>query len=377
MTRQIPAARWPKKFKLYFGITRIMVEQVINISRRYARLFFTRTGIIGTVMKDPVFLVLVGLTGLLAVLDISQISQSIVFTLESMWQMLPFFALAIGIAAYAKATGADAIIAGVFSGNPVRATILAAFVGALSPFCSCGVIPLIAALLGAGVPLAPVMAFWIASPIMDPEMFILTAAGIGLNFAIAKTLATIAMGLLAGFSVLLVQRYGFLKNPLQAHVIGGCASSDANTGINWRFWQEPQRIESFRSESYSIGTFLGKWLAFAFFLESLMLAYISPVWITDYVGAGKIFAIPLAALVGVPSYLNGYAAIPLISGLLEMGMTPGAAMAFITAGAVSSIPAAIAVFALVKKPVFALYLSLGLIGSMLTAWIYQLSGGSI
>ena len=354
-----------------------MVEQVINTSRHYARPFIASTGRIGIVLKDPVFLVLVGLTGLLAIYDYSQISRSLVFTVGSMWQMLPFFMLAIGLAAYAKASGADAIIAGVFSGNPVRATVLAAFVGALSPFCSCGVIPLIAAMLGAGVPLAPVMAFWIASPIMDPEMFILTAAGIGINFAIAKTLAAIVMGLLAGFSVLLVQRYGFLKNPLQANVTSGCASSGANPSINWRFWQEPQRIASFRSESYSIGVFLGKWLAFAFFLESLMLAYISPDWITDYVGADNTFAIPLAAVVGVPSYLNGYAAIPLISGLLEMGMTPGAAMAFITAGAVSSIPAAIAVFALVKKPVFALYLSLGLIGSMLTAWVYQLSGGAI
>ena len=61
--------------------------------------------------------------------------------------------------------------------------MLAAVVGALSPFCSCGVIPLIAAMLRAGVPLAPVMAFWLASPIMDPEMFVLTAAGVGLGFA--------------------------------------------------------------------------------------------------------------------------------------------------------------------------------------------------
>ena len=48
-------------------------------------------------------------------------------------------------------------------------------------------------MLGAGVPLAPVMAFWIASPIMDPEMFILTAAGIGFNFALAKTFAQSAL----------------------------------------------------------------------------------------------------------------------------------------------------------------------------------------
>jgi len=75
--------------------------------------------------------------------------------------------------------------------------------------------------------------------------------------------------------------------------------------------------------------------------------------------------------------LNGYAAIPLISGLIEIGMTPGAAMAFATAGAVSSIPAAIAVFALVKKPVFALYLILGLLGATASGWIYQLSGGIV
>ncbi len=36
---------------------------------------------------------------------------------------------------------------------------------------------------------------------MDPEMFILTAAGINLNFAVAKTIAAIGMGLIAGFTV--------------------------------------------------------------------------------------------------------------------------------------------------------------------------------
>lgn len=85
------------------------------------------------------------------------------------------------------------------------------------------------------------------------------------------------------------------------------------------------------------------------------------------------FAIPLASAVGIPAYMNGYAAIPLISGLMVMGMTPGAAMAFITSGAVSSIPAALAVYALVRKPVFALYVILGLSDSMLAVYIYQIS----
>jgi len=328
--------------------------------------------IILPLVKDRVMQAMLIMMALLAVIDLPQLGPSVHFTLQSLWEMLPFFAIAIAIAAGAKATGADSLIAAAFSGHPARATLLAALVGAISPFCSCGVIPLIAALLGAGVPLAPVMAFWIASPIMDPE--------IGLNFALAKTLAAVAMGLLAGFAVLVIQRYGGLGDPLRFNSTSSCSSSCASetpTTVCWQFWKESIRRKLFANEAASIGTFLGKWLTLAFFLESLMVAYVSSDWIASYVGSDNAFAIPLAALVGAPSYLNGYAAIPLVSGLMEIGMTPGAAMAFVTAGAVSSIPAAIAVWALVKKPVFALYLLLGISGAILTAWIYQLSGGAV
>ena len=312
-----------------------------------------------TITRDPVFLaMLVLLVGLLLV-DSAQFNISFIQTIVSLLNMLPYFALAIGIAAYAKATGADALIARAFSGHPLRATLLAALAGSQPN------------------PPAPTRAFWIASPIMDPEMFVLTAAGIGLNFAIAKTLAAMVMGLFAGSSVLILQRFGFLSSPLQQAVFsscGSCCDTASGPGLNWKFWQDKDRIITFRQEAGSIGVFLGKWLTLAFFLETLMIAYISSEWISAYAGNDNPFAIPLAAAVGAPSYLNGYAAIPLISGLVSIGMTPGAAMAFATAGAVSSIPAAIAVYALVKKPVFLLYLCLGLIGAMLTAWVYQLSG---
>jgi poly(3-hydroxybutyrate) depolymerase len=48
---------------------------------------------------------------------------------------------------------------------------------------------------------------------------------------------------------------------------------------------------------------------------------------------------------------------------MDLGMSQGAAMSFVTAGAVSSIPAAIAVWALVNRPVFALNPALGLAGA--------------
>jgi uncharacterized membrane protein YraQ (UPF0718 family) len=66
------------------------------------------------------------------------------------------------------------------------------------------------------------------------------------------------------------------------------------------------------------------------------------------VGGERYRPIAIAALVGMPAYLNSYVAPPLLAGLMDQGMSAGAAMAFMIAGAVSSIPAMAAVWSLVK-----------------------------
>ena len=81
--------------------------------------------------------------------------------------------------------------------------------------------------------------------------------------------------------------------------------------------------------------------------------------------------IALGALIGGPAYLNGYAAVPLVAGLLAQGMSNGAAMAFMLAGGVSHIPAAIAVWALVTPRVFAAYLGFAFAGSLIAGIIWQ------
>ena len=83
-------------------------------------------------------------------------------------------------------------------------------------------------------------------------------------------------------------------------------------------------------------------------------------------------------LIGMMPFLEGtigYAAVPLVDGLMGLGMAPGAALAFMTAGAVSSIPAAIAVWALVRPPVFAWHLALAFTGSVLAGYAFQLALG--
>ncbi|KAB2919974.1 MAG: permease [Hyphomicrobiaceae bacterium] len=328
---------------------------------------------------DPAWTAVALIFAALAVLVPHQAASSAAFTAKAVWSILPFFALSIGLTAYAKATGAENLIASAFAGRPEVMVLLASLVGALSPFCSCGVIPVIAALLATGVPLAPVMAFWLASPLMDPSMFMLTAGVLGLQFAAAKTFAAIGVGLLGGFGVLAMQRIGFLAGqPLREGVgNGGCAGSKIRDpkAVIWHYWEEPARRDAFWTNARQNALFLGKWLMLAFVLESLMVAYVPGNLVASIAGDGGLLSILTATVVGVPTYLNGNAALPLVAGLLDKGMAPGAAMAFLVGGGVTSIPAALAVWAVARQSVFAAYLAFATLGAVFSGLAFQWVAG--
>lgn len=332
---------------------------------------------------DPVLWAMAGIYLGLFLLAPARVPESLRFVGSAFIYIFPFFLLSVGVAAAARATGSEKLIAGVFSGRPAAMIAAAALFGSLSPFCSCGVIPIVAGLLGAGVPLAPVMAFWISSPLMDPEMFILSAAALGLPFTLAKTLAAFTIGLIGGLGTLGAQRLGMFKNPLSSAVNSSCRKTACQTsdkaesdgdGVLWPFWREPERRRLFSESLGENGWFLGKWLTLAFIIESLMVAFIPPEMIAEWLGGDAWWTIPAAVVVGIPAYLNGFAAIPLMAGMIDLGMSEGAALAFMIAGGVTSIPAAVAVFALVRRQIFAWYVALSLTGSLAAGLLYQLTG---
>jgi len=324
---------------------------------------------------DRVWIAIAVILALIALADWRQVEQSIVFTLGNLVSVAPFLFASVAFTAVAQASGADALIARAFSGRVLTMVVLAALIGGLSPFCSCGVIPLIAALLASGVPLAPVMAFWLASPVIDPAMFVMTVGFLGLGFAISKTAIAVGLGLAGGFAIVGLMRAGLFADPLRPGIgKSGCAAKLTlkPQPVAWRFWTEADRRRTFVASGGKALGFLGKWLTLAFVLESLMIAYVPAESITALVGGDGVMPVVIATLVGVPAYLNGYAALPLVDGLIEQGMAPGAGMAFLVAGGVTSLPAAIAVFALTRLPLFATYVALALTGSLAAGLIYGL-----
>ena len=330
---------------------------------------------------DKVIVSIITALLVIAVLDPNQLTESVMFIGEALRGIFIFLLASILLASFAKTTGLDQQISMVFSGHPFKAIIVASFFGALSPFCSCGVVPIIAGLLMAGVPLAPVMAFCFASPLMDPSMFLLMVPVFGLEFTLAKLIFAIIIAITAGLSLHYFRDHPLLSSPLRDLRANCCTSSCSSTTIIenkvivWQFWKDKTRTQIFWSEGLSSTWFLLRWLALAFLIESVMTAYIPAETIGGWLGVDAWWAIPSSVILGVPAYLNGYAAIPTLSGLMELGMLPGAVMGFIIAGGVSSIPAAMAVYALVKKPIFLVYIMWGLSGSLASAYLFHLYSG--
>ncbi len=322
---------------------------------------------------DKAWLASATLVLLVALFDWPQVAPMLAFAARAFAGTLPFIAFAVLAVAFLKASGAEALLAKAFEGRETRMIMLAAMLGGLSPFCSCEVIPFIAAMLAVGAPLSAVMAFWLSSPLMDPAMFAITAGTLGTGFAIAKTLAAVALGLGGGFVVKAFASGPVFADPLRERPAAqgcGCGPSPFSGQTNWRFWGEADRRETFRATALENALFLTKWLVLAYLIEALMLEYVPADWIAGVLGGNGVFPIVLGALVGAPAYLNGYAAVPLVDALLAQGMSNGAAMSLVIAGGVSCIPAAIAVWALVKPRVFVAYLGLAMVGAVLAgiAW---------
>lgn len=239
------------------------------------------------------------------------------------------------------------------SGGRVRAVVVASAVGTVTPVCGLGVLPLIAALLGRGLSLAPVMAFWIASPVMDPSMAVITVGILGVDFAVAKALAAFGAGLMAGAITAVLP--GFNGPATSIMRPERLAAATCDTGGFWL-------------EAWNSARLVLRWLVLALVLEILLQRLVPDAWILAAFGAGHGASVPLAAVIGAPLYVDGYAALPLVRGLMDKGMGFGPALAFMIAGAAVSLYAAVAVAAIVRLRVFGLYVGLAVLGAMAAGW---------
>ena len=286
----------------------------------------------------------------------------------------PLVVPGIFLAAWIVASGADARIAQVFEHRTYRALIAAAAIGAITPVCGVTVLPLMAGLLAAGVPLAPIMAFWLSSPITDPAMLATTAATLGMSFALGKTIAAFALGVFGGVTTALFARRPWLADALRDNGMTSRLTAQrcgGNDTFRADIWNDPDRRSAFRRQFLATTRLILICLFPAFAAEYVLNTALTPGSLTGYVGENSWYAIPAAVLVGAPAYIDGYAALPLTRGLIDHGMSQGAAMAFLVSGGVVSIWGALAIFPVLKLKPFLLFLALAITGSLATGYVFE------
>ncbi len=304
-----------------------------------------------------------------------QLWETIGFVVQSLFEVAPIVIPGIVLASWVSASGAGDRLARVFGGRIFHTVVVASAIGAVTPVCGVTVLPLMAGLLAAGVPLAPVMAFWLSSPVTDPAMLATTAATLGFEFAIGKTAAAFGLGLLGGFVTATLARSSWTADPLRSNQIVGELGKrrDCNSsGFELAVWTSAERRSRFWREFVATTRLILICLIPAFAAEHVLNALLHPEALSAYVGSDAWWAVPLAVFVGAPAYLDGYAALPLTRALIGHGMSQGAAMAFLVSGGVVSIWGAMVIFPVLKLKPFMLFLGLAVAGSLMSGWIFDL-----
>lgn len=318
---------------------------------------------------------------------LTEILRVLLFVFEAIKHVWLLLILTIPLSVLIREIGISDKLNSLLKRNIYVSILIATLIGAIAPFCSCSVVPVVASLLIAGVPIAPIMSFWLASPSMDPEIFFLSVASLGWGLAIARIVATFVMSLLGGVITHLIfgKDQNFAQKILKQQPKSNCdcdceASKDIiqienivpiNPIVPLKS-KKSYDLKKIARESLDSIWMVLKFLTIAYIIEALILFYVPESIVLGIFGSNPLVSIIKATLIGVPLYTTNLSALGLVGGLLDKGLSDGAALAFLIGGATTTLPAMAAVYKLVHRKVFALYLSIAISFSIISGVIMNL-----
>ncbi len=211
-------------------------------------------------------------------------------------------------------------------GPVVKATLL----GIPLPLCSCSVIPVVASMRRHGASRAAATSFLLSTPQTGIDSIAVTYALLGPIFAVFRPIAAIVSGLLGGSLVLVFGQ----ANSAEADVPPACTDSCCSGDRAAPAW--------LRAAKYGFVT-LPRDLAWPLLagvaIAGAIAARFPAASLQEHLGGG-LPAILVLMAAGIPLYVCATASVPIAAGLIHLGASPGAALAFLIVGA-STNPAAV------------------------------------
>lgn len=256
-----------------------------------------------------------------------------------------------------------------------------ALLGIVSPFCSCSTIPVFISFSALGIPTGALFVFLITSPMVQETslMLLLTQFGVpvAITYVILGTLTGIVAGLLLsrGKDSDLFHENILSKRAMNDFDIGfdtsccgdtsptsccddtatSCCDDTASsccgdsTGGSASIDYKLHPLEYAIANSKETFQAMFKYIVLGIGLGAFVYGFVPESFIQELLGTNNLYAPTLATLVGIPTYADDVALIPIAKTLVDGGAGLGTALAFVMSSAIVSLPSFILLGSALKK----------------------------
>lgn len=255
------------------------------------------------------------------------------------------------------------------SGAGVFGNVIAAGFGALTPFCACSTIPMTVGFLNAGVPFGSTMSFLIASPLLNPIIIGMLGAMVGIKAMVAYFVIAFLCSVLFGFIMEKMEMQKYVKNVRLKTTT--CCSANGHENINKRSLPFKMKIKlAFSSAWESLRPIMG-YLLIGVALGAGIYGYMPQDFVMKIAGPNNPFAIPIAAVLGIPLYIRAETAIPIGLALMSKGMSIGAVISLIIGGAGMAIPEMTMLASIFKKKLVAMIVLVIFLTAVVSGYLFN------
>lgn len=248
-------------------------------------------------------------------------------------------------------------------------SVLGALLGSVTPFCSCSTIPVLVGLFKSGAPFCGAVSFLLTSPILNPAIVTLMLAFFGVKATVVYGLFTFLFAVVMG---LILDAAGFEKEIKNVSVKGGHQDSMTWEKLQGSFWQK--QIQAFKfSLKDAFGLFRGVvlYLILGAGIGAFIYEFVPTDFLANFAGASNLWAVPLAAVVGIPMYIRTETMIPIASILISKGVAPGVMIALILGGAGASIPEVSLLSSIFRKKMVIAFVACIFAVAVITGYVFN------
>ncbi len=247
----------------------------------------------------------------------------------------------------------------LFTGN-----VMAALLGIVTPFCSCSAIPLFLGFVEAGIPIGVTFSFLIAAPMVNEVALGLLVGLFGWKVALIYVLTGLIIAVFSGW---IIGKLGLKKYVAQwVYTI--------KTNQNELEEEKLTFYDRIQSGIESVKEIVGKiwiYIIIGIAIGAGAHGYVPEDFLGTILGQGNWYGVPLAILLGIPMYSNAAGIIPIVSVLIEKGVSLGTALAFMMSVIALSLPEIIILKKVLKWQLIATFVGIVAMGIIVVGYVFN------